>query len=104
MSSTGDLINEEDDLDFEEFCELSDDERQAKIDRECAAYNAAWDRLTIAQQRRVLRTRYVTACVRARSTLRLLDNVITRNSLRFWQRRLLGLRIWRATGARPVET
>lgn len=93
-----------DDLEFEEFCALSEGQRQAKIDQECAAFNAAWNRLSIRQQQRVLRARYVKASVRARKTIRAIDCEITRNSLRFWQRRLLGLRIWRATGTRPVET
>lgn len=97
-------MDREDDLDFEEFCSLTEEQRQAQIDRECAAYNAAWARLSLGQQQRVLRTRYVKAAARARSTLRLIDNEITRDSLRFWQRRLLGLRIWHATGVRPVET
>ena len=87
---------------FEEFCGMTPAEQDAELEREMAAYNRWWDSLTPLEQYRVSRGAAVEACLTFRTLIRegLCVEMFT-GYLRSRQKRLLRLRIERATGIRP---
>lgn len=99
-------LNTDDDLDWDEWMDLSEAEQEAAVDREMAAYNRWYDGLTLAGQIAHGRRSALSNC---RSTRRLIRHprcpeIIrqdARERLKAAQVRLLKIRIWRATGSRP---
>lgn len=92
----------EDDLEMEEWMTLSDGQQQAILDREIAAYNRWFDRLSNPQQIAYCIRRALENCVRWRRLMRAFDHLdFMREHLREGQMRLLKLRAWRQTGVYP---
>lgn len=93
-----------DDLEMEEWMELTDDQQEAVIDREMRAYCARLDRMTVRQQVSHHRRAALRGCLtwrRMRSKGWIAE--LATQYLRARQMRLLKLRIWRATGVYPGE-
>ncbi|GAA0271061.1 hypothetical protein LNAOJCKE_0892 [Methylorubrum aminovorans] len=96
----------DDALDWDEWMDLSDAEREAAVDREMAAYNRWYDGLTLAGQIAHGRRAALRGCRATRRLIRhpLCPEIIrqdARERLKAAQVRLLKIRIWRATGSRP---
>ena len=99
-------LTTDDDLDWDEWMDLSEAEQEAAVDREMAAYNRWYDSLTLAGQIAHSRRSTLSNC---RSTRRLILHPLcpeiirqdARERLKAAQVRLLKIRIWRATGSRP---
>ncbi|MCP1852754.1 MULTISPECIES: hypothetical protein [unclassified Bradyrhizobium] len=87
---------------FEEFCELTDDQVDAVLEREMAEYVRWWNTLTAIQQYRISRRTAVEGCLTWRKTIRAgFDSEFFLEQLRSRQKRLLKLRIELATGVYP---
>ena len=99
-----------DDIEWEEWLELTDDQQEAIIDREMAALQRKLDAMTVAQQ--VAHHRHFTLESirenRARlhnpklARIEIIDQLF-RESIRRSRLRLLKLRIWRSTGTYPGQ-
>lgn len=92
---------------FEEFNKMTEAQQEAEIAREMAAYNEWWDGLTPLRRYRISRRSALEGCMVWRRTIRSLggeprdpDDFFVQQ-LRQRQKRLLKLRIERATGVRP---
>lgn len=87
---------------FEEFCAMSEAEVDAVLEREMAAYNRWWDSLTPLQRYRISRSSALEGCLVWRRSIRSgLDSEFFVEQLRNRQKRLVKLRIERATGVYP---
>ena len=100
--------DDDDDLDFEEFCALSDEQREAVVDGEMYEYVRWYDSLPLNQK---IAHRRANALDNCRTKRRLIamphcPEIIKRDCrerLRSTQLRLLKIRIWRETGTYPGE-
>ena len=99
-----------DDLEWEAWLELTEEQQDAIVDREMAAYQRRLDAMTLRQQVAHHRD-YVLESIRQNrhrlrdSTLHRIEIIdqIWRESIQHSQLRLLKLRIWRATGNYPGQ-
>ncbi len=94
----------DDDLDWDEWMEMSDAEHEAILAREMRLYNEWWDSLTPLQQYRRSRATALEGCLIWRKTIRQFNagpGDFFWEQLRQRQLRLVKLRVWRATGTYP---
>jgi hypothetical protein len=92
----------DDDLDWDEWMEMTDAQQEAALEREMQLYNEWWDSLTPLEQYRHSRRSAVEGCLVWRKSMRALGGGdFLREYLRQRQLRLVKLRVWRATGAYP---
>lgn len=92
-----------DDLEMEQWMELTDDQQEAIVAREYAAYERRLARLSIAEQYAYFRGNSLRSCLQWRRLSREQGFDFGQRYVRSAQRRLLALRIWRATGTYPGE-
>ncbi|HLH94975.1 MAG TPA: hypothetical protein VKW08_07645 [Xanthobacteraceae bacterium] len=101
-------MTNDDDLEWELWLELTDDQQQAILDREMAAYQRKLDAMTVPQQIAHHRRRDLEGILENRRRLRdpklcrieVIDQIF-RDHIRSAQLRLLKLRAWRSTGIYP---
>lgn len=98
----------EDDLDWDEWMSLTDQQQDAIVEREVRDYYRAYDALSLSKQIAHRRRWTLDSCRRSRRTLALpgCTSVLreyVQASLKRSQLRLLKVRIWRATGTYPGE-
>jgi len=101
---------ESNDLDWDEWLELTDDQQEAIIDREMAALQRKLDAMTIAEEVAHHRHFNLKSIRENRARLRNpvlaqieVINQVWRDHIRRSQLRLLKLRVWRSTGTYPGE-
>lgn len=99
-------IDDDDDFEerFEEFCAMTEAEQEAELAREMAAYDRWINSMTPIELYRFHRRSAVFGCKTWRNTIEMLKaepGSIFHDFLRERQKRLLKLRIERATGIRP---
>lgn len=90
----------DDDLDWDEWMQMTDAQQDAALEREMQIYNEWWDSLTPLEQYRSSRRTTLEGCLVYRKAMRSLGDFM-REYLRQRQIRLVKLRVWRATGAYP---
>lgn len=98
------MTDQDDDFEerFEEFCSMSEAQVDAVLEREMAAYNRWWDSLTPLRRYQISRRSALEGCMAWRRSIRQGWCVeLFTGYLRDRQKRLLGLRIERATGSYP---
>jgi hypothetical protein len=98
------MDNFDEDLAMEEWMAMTDQQQEAILDREIKAHAEWFDSLPLKTQTAISRRRTPESIMSWRRMMRdnpLMD--IGMNYLRQGQRRLLKLRIWRATGVYPGE-
>lgn len=88
-------------LDWDEWMEMTDEQQEALLAREMAAYNRRFDGLTRRQQIAHCRRGALDSCMAWRKILKRMDLDCFRDHLRSAQIRLLKIRAWRATGVYP---
>lgn len=104
------MTADEDDLDWDEWMNLTDAQQEATIDREMAALQRKLDAMTVPQQVAHHRHFALLNILSNRKRLRnpglhrieIIDDYF-RKSIKRGQLRLLKLRAWRATGVYPGE-
>ncbi|BAR47071.1 hypothetical protein [Methylobacterium aquaticum] len=99
---------EADALDMDEWLSLSDEQQEAELQKELAAYSRWYDGLSIAGQLAHRRHMALSNCRSARRLIRLAHcpEIIrqhARNQIKAAQIRLLKIRVWRTTGQQPGE-
>lgn len=87
--------------DLDEWMKMTDEQQEAILAREMAAYNRWWDSLTPGQQYASSRHRTLKNCMAWRKHLKTMNIDCFREHLRDAQIRLLKIRAWRATGVYP---
>jgi hypothetical protein len=90
----------DDDIDMDEWMQMSDAEHDAVLEREMRIYYEWWDSLTPLQQYRHSRRRALEGCLVWRQSIGIFGEGM-REYLRQRQIRLVKLRVWRATGIYP---
>ncbi|MGX7706359.1 hypothetical protein [Methylobacterium sp. Gmos1] len=98
----------EDDHDMDRFLSLTEEEQEAELQAEMAAYSRWYDSLPLAGQIAHCRNLALSNCRSARRLIRLAQcpEIIRRHArerIKAAQVRLLKIRIWRAYGIRPGE-
>ena len=96
-------MSDDEDLDWEEWLELSDEQQEAICDREMAEYYKMLDRMPLKQRIDHARGNALRSCLNWRRMINCHGFTFGRTYLRDAQVRLLKLRIWRATGQYPGE-
>lgn len=89
---------------FEEFCELTEEQVEAVLEREMAEYVKWWKTLTALQQYRLGRRSALEGCITWRKTIKMLSceaGSFFHEQLRCRQKRLVKLRIELTTGICP---
>lgn len=102
------ITGQDEALDWDEWMTLTDEEQEAAVDRELAAYDKWYASLTLAGQIAHSRRCALDSCHSARRLIRnpACPEIIresTRKRLKAAQVRLFKVRVWRATGIRPGE-
>ncbi len=97
-----------DDLDMDRFLSLTEEEQEAELQAEMAAYSHWYDSLPLAGQIAHCRSLALSNSRSARRLIRLAHcpEIIRQNArerVKAAQVRLLKIRIWRATGVQPGE-
>lgn len=105
------MIDEDDDLDWDLWMEMTDAEHDAILARETRRYNEWWDSLTPLQQYRssrrgAARRGALEGCLTWRKSIAWMGAAnepggFFDEQLRNRQKRLVKLRIWRTTGVYP---
>lgn len=97
-----------DDLEMERFLSLTEEQQEAELQAEMAAYSRWYDSLSLPGQIAHCRNIALSNCRAARRLIRLahcpeIIRQSARERVKSAQVRLLKIRIWRATGTRPGE-
>lgn len=95
----------DDDVDWDEWMKLSDDQQDAIVNREMKAYGEMLDEMSPDELYRYKRQFILGTLKRSRAGIRLhawTAESLMRHVIRPSQKNLLALRIWRQTGAWPA--
>jgi hypothetical protein len=94
-------VSVEDDIEMEEWLEMSEAQQNAALERAMREYGRMIDAMPEKDRIRHFIRGALANCRSYRRTLKVLDIDIIRQHLRGCQHRLLKLRIWRQTGIYP---
>lgn len=94
-------MDDEDDLDWEEWLDLSDEQQEAILERELSDYDRWYARLSTAEKIAHHRKNTIDHLKRCRRIIRKFDFHYLRDHVQRAQIRLVKLRVWRATGIYP---